>query len=101
MAQIQELTAQLEQDKAVLATMATAEKNQLLASTAATSTAAPANSDNNGNSIENPTQFLENFQQLIQTAKGIIQKDPRQHNNNNNAVTKPPQETSPKFNQVC
>lgn len=48
---------------------------------------------------ENHTQFLENFQQLIQSAKGIMLKDPRQQNNNSEG--KPSKESSPKFNQVC
>ncbi|XP_065649024.1 SR-related and CTD-associated factor 4 isoform X2 [Hydra vulgaris] len=59
---IHDLTLQLEKDKATLALLASSEDSV---------------QPNSKQAAE--SQFLENFQQLIQTAKGFIQKDPRQH----------------------
>ena len=66
---IHDLTVQLEKDKATLALLASSEDNV---------------QPNSKQAAE--SQFLENFQQLIQTAKGFIQKDPRQHCNNDNII---------------
>lgn len=76
MSQIQDLQKQLERDKIDLASLA-ANNNQ---------DQEPVQhhpeQGHSGNTNENTTQFLENFQQLIQNAKGIVgnsSKDPRHH----------------------
>ena len=88
MAQIQELQAQLERDKAALANIDDAP-------TPTSAAAVPTNSEG---------KFLENFQQLIQTAKGILNKDPRQSTAETDAAAaaaiEEAKQTSPKFDQV-
>lgn len=79
--QIQELSAQLEQDKAALAAISAQEQQPPVipqpASLIQQSTVQPP-------SGEPSSQFLENFHQLLQTAKGIMQKDPRQQQSSQN-----------------
>jgi len=101
LSQIQELTQQLEKDKAALASLTNPETDPVAAAAAALP---------QGNTADNHSQFLENFQQLIQSAKGIMLKDPRQqqqqqqlqqqqqHNNNNEEGKSSQEESSPKFN---
>merc|ERR1719494_932228 len=85
MAQIQELQAQLERDKAALANIDDAP-------TPTSAAAVPTNSEG---------KFLENFQQLIQTAKGILNKDPRQSTAETEAAAiEETKQTSPKFDQA-
>jgi len=85
LSQITELTQQLEKDKATLATLSSNENS---------SSTLPLPS-----STDNHSQFLENFQQLIQSAKGIILKDPRQHQGVTEDGKPGLGEGTPKFNQ--
>ena len=74
MNQIQELQKQLERDKMELANLAGNKESE---------NAHNENSTAN-RPIENQTQFLENIQQLIHDAKGLVgtSKDPRQSSSN-------------------
>ena len=71
--QIQDLQKQLEKDKVELASLAVnKEKDQNR------NQGGMDAGNNNSHPIENQTQFLENIQQLIQNAKGLVpSKDPR------------------------
>ena len=83
--QITELTQQLEKDKAELAKM----ENSGTESSSMGQSSSTADSH---------TRFLESFQQLIQSAKGGLLKDPRQQGEDGKSAGEdgPP----PKFNQV-
>jgi len=92
--QIQELSAQLEQDKAALAAISAQEQQPPVIPQPAPliqqSTVQPPGG-------EPSSQFLENFHQLLQTAKGIMQKDPRQQQSSQNdslgqGLLEPPEE---------
>ena len=97
--QIQELTQQLEKDKAALAQLGNTEGGAAAAPIPMPMPAVPTSSTNQINTAENHSAFLENFQQLIQSAKGIILKDPRQQQSNAEAKAQG-ESSSPKFNQV-
>ena len=77
--QITELTQQLEKDKAELAKIESSD-------TAGTSSSGAAG--------DSHTRFLESFQQLIQSAKGGLLKDPRQVEDGKGP------DAAPKFSQV-
>lgn len=92
LSQIQELTQQLERDKTALANITSSNDGQQQQNQPQQVHLQQQQQQQQPGSVENQTQFLENFQHLIQAAKGIIQKDPRQQSHET--------EPSPKFNQV-
>lgn len=92
LSQIQELTQQLERDKTALANITSSNDGQQQQNQPQQVHLQQQQQQQQPGSVENQTQFLENFQHLIQAAKGIIQKDPRQQSHET--------EPSPKFNQA-
>ncbi|XP_057306144.1 SR-related and CTD-associated factor 4-like [Hydractinia symbiolongicarpus] len=94
LSQIQELTQQLERDKTALANISSSNDGQQQQQNQP-----QQQQQQQPGSVENQTQFLENFQHLIQTAKGIIQKDPRQQSGHD-VPQSHETEPSPKFNQA-